>query len=187
MEPGPVWRLPSAVWTNQGRPTLQGDHWPLQVILILITRLWWPNMWPGVGTASKSLQKTRKSICRWNITGAHIFSSHAIQGPLDTDILREYIKTRSPLNYKWAFSFHSYPKNFRKPCCRVEERIAMRTIHGEQFSSFVSSFSPSLINYLLCLQTQYYVMKKFLCWKYIFILKEKKCTLSQKHKKCEIW
>ena len=185
MEPGPVWRLPSAVWTNQGRPTLQGDHsrsswsWSQGCDDRICGRGW--------GRLQNHCRKQGKAFAGENISGAHIFSSHAIQGPLDTDILREYIKTRSPLNYKWAFSFHSYPKNFRKPCCRVEERIAMRTIHGEQFSSFVSSFSPSLINYLLCLQTQYYVMKKFLCWKYIFILKEKKCTLSQKHKECEIW
>ena len=58
---------------NQSRTT-NFTRWALQVILILITRLWWPNMWPGVGTASKSLQKTRKSICRWKyIWRTHLF------------------------------------------------------------------------------------------------------------------
>jgi len=71
-----------------------------------------------------------------------------LQGPLDTDILREYIKARSPLNYK------------------VEERIAMRTTHGDQFSNFsfaASSSSAALINQLLYLQIQYYVLKRLLC------------------------
>jgi len=76
-----------------------------------------------------------------------------LQGPLDTDILREYIKARSPLNYK------------------VEERIAMRTTHGDQFSNSASSsfssffFSPASLtsNYFLSFQIQYYALNKFLC------------------------
>ena len=108
MEPGPVWRLPSAVWTNQGRPTLQGDHsrsswsWSQGCDDRICGRGW--------GRLQNHCRKQGKAFAGENISGAHIFSSHAIQGPLDTDILREYIKTRSPLNYKWAFSFHSYPK-----------------------------------------------------------------------------
>ena len=74
-------------------------------------RWWWRNMWLGVGTVSKSLQKTRKSICRWALNQIHLkiywegkpMFSILCQGPLDTDILREYIKARSPLNYKWVF------------------------------------------------------------------------------------
>merc|ERR1712130_449592 len=68
-----------------------------------------------------------------------------LQGPLDIDILREYIKTRSPLNYK------------------VEERIAMRTTHGDQFSKSASSFSPTsfISKHFLSLHIQYYVLKKF--------------------------
>jgi len=80
-----------------------------------------------------------------------------LQGPLDTDILREYIKARSPLNYK------------------VEERIAMRTTHGDQFSNSASPFSSSSFsffffspasltsNYFLSFQIQYYALNKFLC------------------------
>ena len=35
----------------------------------------------------------------WNISFINL-DNVTLQGPLDTDILREYIKARSPLNYK---------------------------------------------------------------------------------------
>ena len=44
------------------------------------------------------------SLCRRELV--HILliklDNATLQGPLDTDILREYIKARSPLNYKWG-------------------------------------------------------------------------------------
>ena len=151
--------------------------------------------------ASRSSQKTKKSICRWELKNMfykfrnvalhwNILSINlknvTLQGPLDTDILREYIKARSPLNYKWGpdtynqqgTAFISWANvSFWKLCLicsrRVEERIAMRTTHGDQFSNFsfvASSSSAALINQLLYLQIQYYVLKRLLCWKYIFIL-----------------
>ena len=121
----------------------------------------------------------------WNILFINL-ENVTLQGPLDTDILREYIKARSPLNYKWGpdtynqqgTAFISWANvSFWKLCLicsrRVEERIAMRTTHGDQFSNFsfaASSSSAALINQLLYLQIQYYVLKRLLCWKYIFIL-----------------
>ena len=37
----------------------------IDIIFCRRLRWWWPNMWREAGTDSKSLQKTRKSICRW--------------------------------------------------------------------------------------------------------------------------
>ena len=124
----------------------------------------------------------------WNILFINL-ENVTLQGPLDTDILREYIKARSPLNYKWGPDIYNQQGTaliswaylqislFGKLSLicsrRVEERIAMRTTHGDQFSNFsfaASSSSAALINQLLYLQIQYYVLKRLLCWKYIFIL-----------------
>ena len=126
---GSMWWLPSPVWTYQRWPAVQG-HQQHDLLLRQSQSSWcqleicvvttgcddWVRGW-GWRWLQDHRRKQRKAfagenskICfinlenvtlHWNILFINL-ENVTLQGPLDTDILREYIKARSPLNYKWG-------------------------------------------------------------------------------------